>query len=459
MITLEKTQNGLSILNKTTKKTICGHSYPTLKGTLVQCRKELKAIFSSKEPITFEFVNKLMNQSNIIHIKIPCDPEYLKMVITSKDPAVLAVKNALENDHLILEDFLITCNTYVNANKITFHNLIIKDFDLLKDNIGPIEKSNHQHGIRYLSFNPYAATTTYAFNEGYELIKACKRSPLIPEVYIDRIARFLGRKTSMKIDFLESINTPSDIVLLIEDLVLKREIIWVYVGFGFLGDDERHANSVLIHRIDDKIHVTVTDPHLLSTSVHASHLKNNKRLAQTQSLMMHELKSFIMSVTEDLIAVKRKCIQDSCAIPSALQIVDDFEDGVCTTYTVFLGAIYLMNRQNTSIYGDYHDDDDDLACFFALLGKDASKVVAIIFFILFFKYRDVRDELCKFLTTTEVDSDNKIETAKRLQIFRVLKCRLNGEPDPEAPKDKEDDDEDKDEDEDDNYYDDSSMEL
>jgi hypothetical protein len=447
---IKKTKQGLSLVNKSSNAEVCGHLYPNIKGALIQCRKEIKNLFSSKEPITFESLNKIMDQSNTTHIRLPFDPEFMKMMITSKDPTIMAIKHALENDRRTLQDFLISCNSFINDNQVELSNLIIKQFNLIKDDNDNNQDPKYQHELRVLSFMPYPEPTPYHFYEGHTLFMACKKNKLITDVYLDRLVHFLNHQTTMRVLFHAHMGTPSDIVLLIEDLILQKKTIWLTAGYEILEGEGSHVNAVLMECTDDEIFITVVDPHLYSGPALDLVTVLEDKDARSQSMMMNELTKFIQIMSGKKVTTKRKIIQELCEIQYGLQSCDRFRSGICETYCVFIGAIYLMNKKNTTIKGRYINEDDDVTCFLALLKEQASKLVAIFFLMVFFKYKDMRDGICGNFFDTQCLSDHGINTQKRLYLFEVLKCHLNGEPEP-LPLEEEEDYSDE--------MDDESMEL
>jgi hypothetical protein len=392
MFSIQKTHDGVFIQNRVTKQKICGHNFDPLINFSIGCRKELKDLFFGEKLVTFDFIKNLMENKTGVNVMLPVFDEYIEEMLKTDNHVLLEIKNSLEQNTeesnlRFIEDFLLVCREYAMVNRVIIEKLISNDFDLHED-INETDSSI----IDIYFVSTEGGKESYYQKEEYEmLIIECDRSPRIKLDTLLSLRRFFS-ETETKIKFLTSVPYSIErIVNFVEQLESKNESLWLTSDFSDLyNNNGPHSNQILISRSENEIFITFLDPQLNSNKLQERFNNKKYEIDHSQDLMMTHIYLFVKCITGKKVYCKRKVIQDSCNILGALQSKIDLDTGLCLLYSIFMASTYIINKKNDTLKNNYHNVEDDVTCFFALLDNGAIYLLAIFFYSLFRRHPEIR---------------------------------------------------------------------
>jgi hypothetical protein len=405
-LSIFKTEKGFSIINKDTKTLKCGHNYPQFENLLIGCKKEIKDLFANGDLLTYEFINKLTNQKNKTRIILPIDKKHVEEMMNTTDPLLLSIKEKLEQneekeDLDFLKFFFNAWQLYLwEEGAVEVQKIVLHDFLHLVDH------------ARYILFDidDCFESKKYEEHEWLPLLSMCEKNEFINSDTLKRVKSFFTTEKSFihfyfGIDyFLETIQ------LLIQDFDTGEKNIWVSIGFS--DSTGGHANQILIDNTEREVLITFFDPQLVKKNTpNSKHLNSRgKEIYSIQQRVTEHFESFVRYISNKKVISQRKVIRESCEIDRALQSKKDIRPGLCSPYSTLMASIYLLNKTNNTLNNDYHSTDDDVTCFFALLGNGALNLLAIFFYSIFVKYPEIRRDVFSKINESEYKSLNSLVT-------------------------------------------------
>jgi hypothetical protein len=415
MYTVVKTKEGFSVLDKRTQTLKCGHNYPSLKNCSIGCRTEIKDLFGpNQNSVNFEFIDSLKNKKGKATISLPVFNEYIEEMVNTKDPVLLKIKKGLEDldDPTFLEFFLLGCRRYVHFNPDDIQTILINEMNLFPDNTNTLSNQiGYSPGIRKLSFFAANRQSNYDFDSVFLFMRNCEN---LKTLDINMIGKILHFFTSISSNIKFNIALPVYVIGVldfIQDLAVGKRYIWLAVNFNQPNEIETHANEVLIDNSENEVRIVFFDPHLTTESFQK--VRRNSFGHISQSSMMDHVGIFIKMLTGKRVFVLRKHIEETCKIPTALQMKADIADGLCVLYSILMASTYLLNTKNNTIKNDYFKEED-VTCFFALMDVGAINLLAIVFYCIYRKYP-------KFSRFVQSEINSLLMQKADLSIVEVMK--------------------------------------
>jgi hypothetical protein len=415
-VSILKTENGFSVIDTNTNTLKCGHNYPQVVNYFIGCRKEIKDLIPEGNLVTYEFVDKLLKQENKTNIILPFEKNHIEEMINTKDPWLLFIKEQLEQNEedeepVFLAAFFRSWKPFIIEEGVTqVQDIIFRDFiGGPAPNYGRYLRFIHEDDLKPLAYDPVIWRP---------LILECEKNIHIKPEILKRVKSFFTIERGPTHFFLNHEYFISQMTAFIMDLaVTGSDTIWISLAFNI--HKTSHSNQVLIDCTKKTVSITFFDPHLLGKDV-LSRRKSEERdrdMFFIHQKMMEHFVSFVSYITDKKVTSQRKVIQNSCEIPRALQSKKDILPGLCSYYSILMGTMYLLNKKNRTLKGDYHAVNDDITCFFSLLGDGALNLLGMFFYYLLVRYPVFREQFCA--NTSKDDSKILSPVTRLIELLNI----------------------------------------